>query len=92
MSTDNLMDVKAIWKDSAGVRSLTLTASSLHSPTPDNPAQTHTLYYAFPQLDITDLPKPPDVYLPLLYSRVLALQNEGKYNKVVELLDTWAKE
>ncbi len=88
---DNLMDITIRWVDNGPIRSLVLNAISIHEPTPDNGAYTHTLHYAFPHMDATDIPKPYDMFLTLKHSQVMQLQNTGGYEAVVALLDQWIK-
>ncbi len=88
--SDNLMDVTIRWVDGP-IRSLVLQATSIHEPTEENGAHTHTLHYAFPQLDITDKPKPLDMFLTVKHSQVLQLQNTGQYEAVLALLDEWVR-
>lgn len=91
MHQDNPMHVAIAWRDVGGTRMMQLDAESMHKPTDDNEAHAHTLVYAFPGLDFSDVPLPSEAHFDALHSDVLALQATPKYEDVLALIAQLSK-
>ena len=88
---DTPMHIVIAWRDVNGTRIMQLDAESTHAPTPENESHGHTLIYAFPGLDFSDVPLPDPVTFEAMHSDVLKIQGTPKYEDVLVLIDALSK-